>query len=85
MSGAGWREIAAAANAAFPGVPVLPFLMVATTDSRHYAPLTGAIYRFSPQKLNPQELSLVHGHDERISLENLENCRKFYAALLENL
>ena len=79
--GAGWEEMRQALEEAFPGVPILPFLMTATTDSRHYQKLADGIFRFSPQRLNPQELSLIHGHDERISIENLESMRKFYAAL----
>lgn len=85
MSGPGWDEILGAIGKTFPETPVLPFLMTATTDSRHYAGLAEAIYRFNPQRLNPAELSRIHGHDERISLENLENCRRFYSALLESL
>jgi carboxypeptidase PM20D1 len=82
---AGWDNILEAMETSFPGVPVLPFLMTATTDSRHYRKLAGAIYRFNPQRLNPGELSRIHGHDERISLENLENCRRFYFALMKTL
>ena len=79
---AGWDKILGAAAAVFPGVPVLPFLMTATTDSRHYRELAGPVYRFNPQVLDPGELSRIHGHDERISLANLENCRRFYSSLL---
>jgi carboxypeptidase PM20D1 len=81
----GWDKILGAAAAVFPGVPVLPFLMTATTDSRHYRELAGPVYRFNPQVLSPGELSRIHGHDERISLANLENCRRFYLALLDLL
>jgi len=81
----GWREIKAALGKAFPGVPVLPFLMVATTDSRHYLEQSRNIFRFNPLLLGPDELSLIHGHDERISIENLELCLNFYTALLEQL
>jgi carboxypeptidase PM20D1 len=85
MEGPGWKEVLSAAGQVFPGVPVLPFLMLATTDSRHYQELSPRIFRFSPQKLNPGELSRIHGHDERISLENLENCLSFYSRVLEQL
>jgi carboxypeptidase PM20D1 len=85
MEGPGWKEIRDAVEKTFPGIPVLPFLMLATTDSRHYQKLSDRIFRFSPQKLNPEELSRIHGHDERISLENLENCLSFYSRILEQL
>jgi carboxypeptidase PM20D1 len=84
-AGPGWREMAEALEAAYPGTPALPFLMVATTDSRHYLELAGGIFRFSPHKLNPEELSRIHGHDERISVENFNQGIMFYEALFRRL
>ena len=78
----GWKEIKAALAGSFADAPALPFLMPATTDSRHYRELTQCIYRFCPQLLNPAELSAVHGHDERVSVDNLEKGLKFYTELL---
>jgi carboxypeptidase PM20D1 len=85
LSGPGWKEMREAMEKVYPGIPILPFLMVATTDSRHYEKLAEGIFRFNPVKLNPQELSLIHGHDERISLENLKGGAEFYAALFSLL
>jgi carboxypeptidase PM20D1 len=81
----GWSAIAAALGAVWPGVPLLPFLMVATTDSRHYRELSANIFRFNPHILTPPEMSGVHGHDERISIENLHNGLQFYIKLMEAL
>ncbi|MDR2740546.1 MAG: M20/M25/M40 family metallo-hydrolase [Treponema sp.] len=83
--GPGWKEMAEALEAACPGTPALPFLMVATTDSRHYQGLAKGIFRFSPHKLNPEELALIHGHDERISVENFDRGIRFYEALFGRL
>jgi carboxypeptidase PM20D1 len=80
--GPGYDIVKAAIEKAFPEVPVLPFLMVATTDSRHYKNISDGIFRFGPQKLVPKELAGVHGHDERISLDNLNNAFTFYSCLL---
>jgi carboxypeptidase PM20D1 len=81
----GWPVIKAALAKAWPGVPMLPFLMTATTDSRHYRELAGTVFRFSPHKLAPSATSGVHGHDERISLENLSRGLEFYSALFRNV
>jgi carboxypeptidase PM20D1 len=78
----GWPEIRTALAEAWPGVPMLPFIMVATTDSRHYKDMAGGIFRFSPHRLTPEELRGIHGHDERISEENLQRGLKFYTTLL---
>jgi carboxypeptidase PM20D1 len=84
-TGRGWKEMEAALNAAYPGVPSLVFLMTATTDSRHYQELSKGIFRFSPHRLTPQEMGLIHGHDERISLENLRRGFEFYSHLFGSL
>ncbi|MDR0503835.1 MAG: M20/M25/M40 family metallo-hydrolase [Treponema sp.] len=81
----GWRELESAMNETWPGIPLFPFIMVATTDSRHYKDLTGCIFRFNPYKLKPEELNTIHGHDERISVENLHRGLSFYTSLLRLL
>ena len=83
--GNGWPEIKLALEEAWPGVPPVPFLMIATTDSRHYQKLSDSILRFSPYQMDQKELGGVHGHDERISLENLRRGLVFYTALLRSL
>lgn len=81
----GWPLFQAALEEAWPGIPLLPFIMVATTDSRHYQKLANSIFRFSPCKLDPHELGGIHGHDERISIDNLKRGLIFYTALLRSL
>ena len=83
--GKGWAELEGALAEAWPGIPLLPFIMVATTDSRHYQNLCQSIFRFTPHTLDPFEMAGVHGHNERISEENLRRGLKFYSALLRSL
>lgn len=79
-----YERVARAAQAAFPGIPVLPSLVTAQTDSRHYADLTDTVVRFAPMELGKAELNLIHGHNERISLENYEAGIRFYLELLQS-
>ncbi len=81
----GWDDIRAAIGVAFPDAAILPFLNTATTDSRHYASLCDAIYRFAPMRLTPGELSRIHSEDERISLENIAAGLVFYNTLMGRL
>ncbi|MDR1444294.1 MAG: M20/M25/M40 family metallo-hydrolase [Treponema sp.] len=85
MAGPGWDTMTKAAAAVFPDAIPLPFIMTAATDSRHYRDLAGGIFRFSPMRLSPADMSSVHGHDERISLENFFLAIRFYTALFELL
>ena len=59
-------------------------MMVAATDSRHYAPICDAVYRFSPYVTDSAELKRLHGIDERISLEALEKMLEFFIRLMRS-
>lgn len=67
-----------------PDALVAPALLVATTDSRHYAGLSRNIYRFVPITLKPEDAQRYHGVDERIAIVDYERCIRFYAQLLKN-
>ncbi len=62
---------------------VAPYLVLGATDSRHYNALTNQIYRFTPVKMNKEDLKRTHGINERISIADLENSVKFFIALIE--
>lgn len=80
--GPGWKEVISAISASFPEAVSVPFLVNATTDSRHYAAVCGAIYRFAPLMLDGSGIALMHNHDERISLDNFGRGISFYRALI---
>jgi acetylornithine deacetylase/succinyl-diaminopimelate desuccinylase-like protein len=54
-----------------PGCMVTPFLITGATDSRFFREIGVPCYDFSPFRLRQEDLKLVHGHNERISIENL--------------
>jgi carboxypeptidase PM20D1 len=68
----------------FPDAIVAPWLVVGATDSRHYAKLSGNIYRFVPIRMDPGDTRRFHGTDERISVDNYENCVRFFMQLIRN-
>jgi carboxypeptidase PM20D1 len=81
----GWMKIKAAIEEVWPGIPVIPFIMTAMTDSRYYQKLCNSTFRFIPYKLDSKELGGIHGHDERISEENIMRGLKFYTTLMRLL
>ena len=68
----------------FPEVKVLPFMVLAGTDARCYEVLSDNVYRFLPIAITQQELDLMHGVNEYISIENFETMTDFYANLIRN-
>jgi acetylornithine deacetylase/succinyl-diaminopimelate desuccinylase-like protein len=54
-----------------PHAPVLPLLVVGATDARHVTKLGTKVYGFCPMIAPMSELDTVHGHNERVSIENM--------------
>jgi carboxypeptidase PM20D1 len=85
LEGPGTVELQKAIGEVFPGVPILPFIMTATTDSRHYKDMASGIFRFNPVRMTPKDMAGMHGHDEYISVENALIGPQFYQALFRQL
>jgi len=68
----------------FPQSIVAPFLVLAGTDTKHYEDISGNIYRFVPMKCTSEDLGRIHGTNERLSINNLEEMIKFYIQLIRN-
>jgi len=75
--------IAALSGSILPGTPVAPALVLAGTDSRHYAGVAENVYRFQPILLTSADLEMPHGLNERLSVDNLERMIRFYVGLME--
>lgn len=67
----------------FEGIAVAPYLVMGATDARYYAPISDAAYRFSPFKLTAEDLSRMHGIDERISIESYGKMIVFFHELMQ--
>jgi carboxypeptidase PM20D1 len=84
-NGTGFRLIQTILASTHPDTIAVPFLVNASTDSKYYRDLTDQILRFTPLVLTPGDLATIHGVNERVSLENLENGLKFYLQLFFQL
>jgi carboxypeptidase PM20D1 len=82
---ASYQTLSRTVRSLFPDTLVAPGLMIAATDSRHFTPISDHIYRFSPVRAKPEDLSRFHGTNERISVANLGELVRFYHQLLRNL
>jgi carboxypeptidase PM20D1 len=78
-----YRHVERAIREVFPGAAVAPGLMLAGTDAKHFVGLADQIYRFTPVRAGPAELSRPHGTDERLSVDNLAEMIRFHHRLLQ--
>ncbi len=65
-------------------VVVVPGLVIAATDARHYAELSDTVLRFLCNIARAGDLDRLHGTNERISTENYEMVVRFYLNLIRN-
>ncbi len=81
----GYRLISKCIEKIDPDAIVSPYLMMAGTDSAKYSDITENTYRFAPYRISAEDLSRIHGNNERISIENISRCIAFYKELFTSL
>lgn len=69
----------------FPGTVVVPYVMLAATDSRHFHRVWPRVYRFTPFRMTDAQRASIHGVDERIGVDDLRDGIAWYRRLVEQL
>jgi carboxypeptidase PM20D1 len=80
-----YQIIEKAIKQTWPDVIPAPYLMIATSDSRHYHSICDHVYKFSPMDVSKADLAKIHGLDEDISIENVVNGVNFYLNIIDQL
>lgn len=80
-----FAHLATTARQVFGDVVVVPGLTIAGTDSSHYSQYAKNSYRFLPFVFTNDDIALLHGKDERISVENLGKAVQYYELLIQGL
>jgi carboxypeptidase PM20D1 len=70
--GGGFAVISEAVAAVYPEAVVVPSLLVATTDTRHYVDLADNQYRFQGMMIEVSQGNSVHGTNEYIGVPSYE-------------
>ena len=69
----------------YDNIVAAPFIMLGGTDGRHYNEICDCVVRFSPIKVSNEERKGVHGLNEKLKVESLQQGLEFYEILLEEL
>jgi carboxypeptidase PM20D1 len=81
---AGYRAISNSVREVYGDIIVAPGLMVGGSDSKHYAKAAKNSYRFNPFPLSANELSGLHGIDERIKKDDFLNGIRSYIKIIQS-
>lgn len=84
-SGAAFRRLAEATTEVFPTAVISTGLVVGATDARHYDAVAAERFNFAPMRITPDDLKRIHGHNERIAVEDYPPMIRFYQSLLQRL
>ncbi len=76
--------IARTVSEVFPDVVVSTGLVIGATDLRNYAGLYEHRYNFVPFRIRPDDLVRIHGHNERLSIDDYARGIHFYRQLIRN-
>jgi acetylornithine deacetylase/succinyl-diaminopimelate desuccinylase-like protein len=67
-----YRALAESAGQLWPGVPVTPYLFQAGTDASAWRRRGVPVYGIYPYPISNDDLSRMHGNDERVPIDSLE-------------
>lgn len=70
--GVGFQVIEAAVGAVYEDAVVVPSLLTATTDTRHYIDLVDNQYRFHGVSMDSTQTTSIHGTDEYITVDSYQ-------------
>ena len=62
-----------------------PYLVIGGNDAIHFCKMSDKVYRFSPCYMPNELLKPMHGHDERIPVQSLNDIVEFYIRLVRKL
>ena len=78
----GWQIITDAISDTW-NCKTAPYMMVQCSDSRHYAPISDRVYRFSAADLTEEERETIHGNNERIRTETVKRATEFFIRVIQ--
>ncbi len=69
----------------FPDAVPAPYVMMAATDSRTFAPICDRIYRFAPFRMSKAQREAIHSYDEHLGVDDFLDGVRWYQRLIERL
>tara|TARA_R100001143_G_C3360829_1_gene135445 strand:- start:5921 stop:7384 length:1464 start_codon:yes stop_codon:yes gene_type:complete len=83
VSSPNYRNLQQAIMDRFQDLYVMPYLVTGATDSRYFTGITDQIYRFSPVEFTVDDMGIIHGTGEKISVDSYVGSIDFYVHLIQ--
>ena len=69
----------------FPDAVTAPYVMMATTDARHFTGICERVYRFAPFRMTKAQRESIHSYDEHLGVDAFLDGIRWYRRLIERL
>jgi carboxypeptidase PM20D1 len=80
----GFKLVKQSIREVYGDVVVVPGLMVAASDSRHYAKVADNSFRFNPMIVTNEDITGFHGTNEKISVANMAQGTRTYMQIIRH-
>lgn len=80
-----FRLLEATIAQVFPDAVPAPYVMMAATDSRHFAAICSRIYRFAPFRMTKAQRESIHSYDEHLGVDAFLEGITWYRQLIEGI
>lgn len=68
----------------FGEIPVIPYVMLAGTDARHYTKICDCVLRFVPLIMTDEQMKSAHAVNENLNVSSLARAVNFYSDFIEH-
>ena len=82
---AAFSDVSASIAEVFPGVAIVPWVLMGATDSRYFAGVADNVYRFAPFTVTADDMSRIHGTGERIRATDADGAVAFFRSLITRM
>jgi carboxypeptidase PM20D1 len=68
----------------FGNIPVVPYVMLAGTDARHYTKICDCVLRFVPLVMTDEQMKSAHAVNENLNVSSLARAVNFYTDFIKS-
>ena len=81
----GFQDLQTTIHQLYPTAVVSPYMVQAATDSSYYYAVSPNVYRFAPLEMTPAGMTMAHGFNEHVGIDNYRHMVQFEAQLIQSV
>lgn len=79
-----YRQVIKQIKDTFGDIPVIPYVMLAGTDARHYTKICDCVLRFVPLTMSDAQMKSAHAVNENLDVASLSRAVNFYVDFIRH-